>query len=128
MAGVTWSRTGVCTRTSSSRWNGRAQDDREVLGEIVLRSALLFGSGSELTEMFLSQQHHLIDSRSSRVFYYYPYQGGPIYAFLAVNGQILEDRIFIFNVREVFRAVLTYTEYLRALRLTRGVAILRKAD
>jgi len=29
-------------------------------------------------------------------------------------------RVFIFNEREVFRTVLTYTEYLRALRLTRG--------
>jgi hypothetical protein len=105
----------------SCHWKSKNRTpDETVAGEIFLRSVLLFGGTNELSETYLSQDHELIDLRSTRVFDYCPYQGGPIYALLPVTERQLQDHVFIFNQRKVFRSTLDYTEYLRAVRLTRG--------
>lgn len=97
-------------------------EDRGVFGEFFLQSVLVFGAENQLNETFLSQRYKAIaDMREMRVFDYYAYNGGPIYSLLrAVDGR-LEDRVYVFNERDVFPTSLDYAGYLKIVRLTRGV-------
>lgn len=94
--------------------------DEQVFGEFFLRSALLFAKRSGLSEVFLARKYDGIDLGEMRLFDQYAYNGGPIHALLRVNQGRLEDQVYIFDERDVFRTDLTYEQYLQVLRVTRG--------
>lgn len=94
--------------------------DQQTFGEFHLRSALMFTPRNGLNEVFLAKTYDGIDLRAMRVFDYYPYNGGPIHALLRVKDKQLEDGVYIFNERDVFRTSLLYQQYIGVLRVTRG--------
>jgi hypothetical protein len=102
-------------------WNaeGGAGGDM-VFGEFFLRSVLLFGKRNELNSTFLSKEYNGVDLRKTRVFDYYAYNGGPIYALFPVVENVIEDRVLIFNEKQVSRTSLDYMRYLQLVRRTRG--------
>jgi hypothetical protein len=103
-------------------WKSAAHsEDSSVFGEFFLLSVLLFANENNLNEQYQSRSYKAIeDMRRMRVFDYYAYNGGPIYSLLQVTGEKLEDRVFVFNERDVFTTTLDYGSYLSALLQTRG--------
>ena len=86
-----------------------AGKDGPVFGEFFLPSVLLFAHANQLNEIFLSRRYSAIDDmRDMRVFDYYAYNGGPIYALLRVTEGWLKDGVYIFNERDVFTTTLDY--------------------
>jgi len=96
-------------------------EDAAVFGEFFLRSVLLFAPRSQLNEIFQSRRYAAIgDMKKMRVFDYYAHNGGPIYALMQVVGRKIDDRVYIFNERDVFTTTLNYESYLQVLLRTRG--------
>jgi hypothetical protein len=103
-------------------WKNKEKEESKILaGEFHLRSPFLFASESELNDVFKHKKYDSIDLEETRVFDYYPYNGGPIHALLKVEGGTLRDEVLIFNEEDVFRTSLTYQTYLAALHVTKGV-------
>jgi hypothetical protein len=90
-----------------------------VVDEFFLRSVLVFAAANNLNDVYLSRSYEAIDLRATRVFDYYPFQGGPIYSLLPIVEKRIEDRVYIFNEKGVYRTSLDYSSYLEAVRLTR---------
>jgi hypothetical protein len=102
-------------------WRQRAESsaDDPTLGEFFLRSVLVFSGKNDLNAVF-RKEYDGVDLKDTRVFDYYPYNGGPIYALLPAVGERIEDRVLIFNERQVSPTALDYMAYMKELRLTRG--------
>jgi len=91
-----------------------------VFGEFFLRSVLLFGKRNELNSTFVSKEYEGVDLRNTRVFDYYAYSGGTIHALFPVVENVIENRVLIFNEKQVAQTSLDYMGYLHLVRRTRG--------
>lgn len=103
-------------------WKSADRSEEEtVFGDFFVRSVLLFAPENDLNEVFQPRSYDIVGNlRETRVFDYYAYNGGPIYSLLRVIDGTIDERVYIFNEREVFATALDYANYLAALRLTRG--------
>jgi hypothetical protein len=105
----------------SAYWKGKPTDTAPVvLGEFNLRSVLKFGRENELNEVYFEYEYDVWDLRETRVFDYYAYNGGPIYALLPVNEHRLEDNVLVFDERNLYKTDLDFSSYLAALAGSKG--------
>jgi hypothetical protein len=105
----------------SAYWKSKGRPASEtVVGEFFLRSVLLFAASSGLPETYLNRDYDFVKLAETRVFDYSPYQGGPIYSLLPVINNRIDDRVYIFNEKKVYKTSLNYLSYVGALRRTRG--------
>ncbi len=91
-----------------------------MFGEFTLQSVLEFGGKNILHPVFLESQYAGVDLRTTRVFDYYLYNGGPIFALLPVVEDRLLDSVLIFDKERLFKTTLVFADYLQVLRQTKG--------
>ncbi len=98
-----------------------AIEGEQVLGEFLLQTPLRFGPDSTLPDTFQDMKFGALQLRDTRVLDWYGYNGGPVHALLRVIDQRLDDKVWIFDERNLFESELVCSDYLRELARTKGV-------